>query len=201
MTAPPSRSRPLTRADLMSLETYSVERKAFRAAAIAHKRRRTIALGDHVTLLFEDRLTVQYQVQEMLRIERIFEAAAIQEELDAYNPLIPDGRNLKATLLIEYPDPAERALKLAELRGIEDRVYVQVADASRRFAHADEDLDRSNDSKTSAVHFLRFELDDGDRAALRSGAALAFGIDDPRLPLHVGIAEPQRAILIADLEH
>ena len=200
MTAPPNSNRRLTRADLMSLETYSVERRAFRAAAIAHKRSRTVRLGEHVTLLFEDRLTVQYQVQEMLRIERIFEAAAIQEELDAYNPLIPDGRNLKATLLIEYPDPAERALRLSELRGIEDRVYVQVADAPRRFAHADEDLDRSNDSKTSAVHFLRFELDDGDRAALRSGAALAFGIDDPRLPQQAAIPEPQRAILIAGLE-
>jgi hypothetical protein len=142
---------------------------------------------------------VQYQIQEMLRIERIFEAAGIQEELDAYNPLIPDGHNLKATLLIEYPDPDERALRLTELRGIEDRIYVQVAQGPRQFAFADEDMDRSNDTKTSAVHFLRFELDAAQHQALRAGAALAFGIDDARHPQHLTLSAEQRGTLVSDL--
>ena len=152
-----------------------------------------------MTLLFEDRLTVQYQVQEMLRIERIFEAQGIQGELDAYNPLIPDGHNFKATLLIEYPDPAERALRLTELRGIEDRIYVQVGDGGRQCARADEDMDRSNDTKTSAVHFLRFELDRAERSALHAGALLAFGIDDARYRQQHTLSAEQRSALIADL--
>ena len=147
-------------ADLMSLEQYARERAAFRERVLAHKRARTLAVGPHTTWLFEDRLTVQYQVQEMLRIERIFEPAGIQGELDAYNPLIPDGSNLKATLLVEYPDPAERQAALARLIGIEDRCYVAV-DAERCYALADEDLERENADKTSAVHFLRFELSAG----------------------------------------
>lgn len=189
----------LTRADLLSLESYAGQRTEFRARAMTHKRSRSVPLGAHMTLLFEDRLTVQYQVQEMLRIERIFEAQGIQEELDAYNPLIPDGHNFKATLLIEYPDPAERALRLTELRGIEDRIYVQVGDGTRQCARADEDMDRSNDTKTSAVHFLRFELDRGERSALHAGAPLAFGIDDPRYRQQHTLSAEQRSALIADL--
>jgi hypothetical protein len=188
----------LTRSDLLPLERYAVERPQFRARAIAHKKARALALGPHASLLFEDRLTVQYQVQEMLRIERIFEAAGIQDELDAYNPLIPDGRNLKATMLLEFPDPAERALRLAQLAGVEHRVYAQVAGAPRVFAHADEDLDRSTADKTSAVHFLRFEFPPAAIAALRAGAPLAIGIEDPRLPVQVDVPDATRAALLAD---
>jgi hypothetical protein len=188
----------LTRADLLGLERYATERPAFRTRAIAHKKQRSLALGTHASLLFEDRLTVQYQVQEMLRIERIFEAAGIQDELDAYNPLIPDGGNLKATMLLEFPDPAVRAERLAQLSGIEHRVYAQVAGHPRGFAHADEDLDRSTAGKTSAVHFLRFEFAPAAIAALRAGAALAIGIEDPRMPEHVDVPEPTRQALLAD---
>jgi hypothetical protein len=190
----------LTRADLLGLERYATERPAFRTRAIAHKKARSLALGAHASLLFEDRLTVQYQVQEMLRIERIFEAAGIQDELDAYNPLIPDGSNLKATLLFEFPDPDERARRLAQLAGIEHRVYAEVAGQARTFAHADEDLDRSTDEKTSAVHFLRFEFESAAIAALRAGAVLAIGIEDPRLPVQVAVPEATRAALIADFD-
>lgn len=188
----------LTRSDLLPLERYAAERPAFRARAIAHKKTRALPLGAHASLLFEDRLTVQYQVQEMLRIERIFEAAGIQDELDAYNPLIPDGQNLKATMLLEFPDPAERAERLAQLAGVEHRVYAQVAGEPRVFAHADEDLDRSTADKTSAVHFLRFEFTPSAIAALRGGAALAVGIEDPRLPVHVEVPGDTRASLLAD---
>ena len=162
--------------DLMSLEQYARSRPEFRSRVIEHKRRRTVAVGPHTTWCFEDRLTVQYQVQEMLRAERIFEADGIQEELDAYNPLIPDGTNLKATLLIEYPDPAERQQALARLKGIERRCYVAVGE-ERAFAIADEDLERENDEKTSAVHFLRFELTSAMIAGLRAERALAVGVD------------------------
>jgi hypothetical protein len=188
----------LTRSDLLPLERYAAERPAFRARAIAHKKTRALPLGAHASLLFEDRLTVQYQVQEMLRIERIFEAAGIQDELDAYNPLIPDGDNLKATMLLEFPDPAERAERLAQLAGVEHRVYAQVAGEPRVFAHADEDLDRSTADKTSAVHFLRFEFTPAAIAALRAGASLAIGIEDPRLPVHAEVPEGTRAALLAD---
>ena len=188
----------LTRADLMPLERYAAERAAFRSRAIAHKKLRALALGGNASLLFEDRLTVQYQVQEMLRIERIFEAAGIQDELDAYNPLIPDGGNLKATMLLEFPDPSERAERLAQLAGIEHHVYAQVAGQARCFAHADEDLDRSTADKTSAVHFLRFEFTPAAIAALREGAALAIGIEDPRMPVHVDVPEATRDALLAD---
>lgn len=188
----------LTRSDLHTLETYSSERVAFRRRVMAHKQARQVHLGPHVTLLFEDRLTVQYQIQEMLRIERIFEAAAIQQELDAYNPLIPDGANLKATMLIEYPEEAERRRALATLGGIEHRVYAATAEHDRVFAIADEDLDRSTDDKTAAVHFLRFEFAPAAILALRSGAGLSFGIDDARMPLRVDALDHVRDALTLD---
>lgn len=167
----------LTRNDLMSLEQYSTARKDFRAKVLDHKSRRTVAIGPNATWCFEDQLTVQYQVQEMLRVERIFEAAGIQEELDAYNPLIPDGSNWKVTFLLEFPDPAERKVRLAGLKGIEDRCWVQVAGYERVWAIADEDLDRENDEKTSAVHFMRFELTSEMSDAVKNGAAIGLGID------------------------
>ena len=188
----------LTRSDLLSLERYAIERAAFRARVIAHKKSRAVALGGHASLLFEDRLTVQYQVQEMLRIERIFEAAGIQEELDAYNPLIPDGSNLKATMLFEFPDPTERAERLSQLGGIENRVYAEVEGQPRLFANADEDLERSNADRTSAVHFLRFEFSPAAIAAFRNGAGLWFGIDDPRLPERVRVPAAVQSALSID---
>jgi hypothetical protein len=166
----------LAAADLMTLERYARERAAFRARVIAHKAARTVAIGPAMTWVFEDRLTIQYQVQEMLRIERIFEPEGIQEELDAYNPLIPDGGNWKATMMIEYPDPAERAVALARLRGIEDLCFVEVAGHARVMAVADEDLERENAEKTSAVHWLRFEIAPEARAAIRSGAGVTAGV-------------------------
>lgn len=169
--------RKLTAADLMSLERYARERPEFRSKIIDHKRSRTVQVGPHTTWCFEDRLTIQYQVQEMLRVERIFEPDGIEEELNTYNPLIPDGHNLKATLLIEYADPDERKVALAKLRGIEDRCWVEVEGCERVYAIADEDLDRENEEKTSSVHFLRFEFDDGMQRTLRSGAPLSIGID------------------------
>ena len=188
----------LTRADLLSLERYAGERTTFRARVIAHKKARCVALGANVSLLFEDRLTVQYQIQEMLRIERIFEAAGIQEELDAYNPLIPDGGNLKATMLFEFPDAVERAERLSRLGGIEGRVYAEVDGHSRAFAHADEDSDRSSDDRTSAVHFLRFEFTGDGIAALKAGAGLSIGIEDPRMPERVRIDDAMVAALVRD---
>src|SRR4249920_2127075 len=170
----------ITPDSLMTLEAYARARKEFRAQVLAHKKNRTVSLGEHVTLLFEDELTIRYQVQEMLRVERIFEEEGIQEELDAYNPLVPDGRNLKATLMVEYPDAEERHRKLAELIGIEDKVWVQVGTHERAWAIADEDLDRENEEKTSSVHFLRFELSEAMAQALKGGAPLAIGVDHPR---------------------
>jgi len=190
----------LTRADLFTLEAYAAERDAFRQRAIAHKRERTLALGPHVTLLFEDRLTVQYQVQEMLRIERIFEPEAIEEELAAYNPLVPDGSNLKATMLIEFPDEAERRLQLARLAGIEHQVYAEVEGHGRATTVADEDLERSSEGKTSAVHFLRFEFTPPQIAALREGAALGFGIDDDRMRVGATARGRTRDGLLADFD-
>jgi hypothetical protein len=190
----------LTPTDLFTLEAYARERPAFRARVLAHKQARSVPLGAHLTLLFEDRLTIQYQVQEMLRVERIFEAAGIDEELGAYNPLVPDGGNLKATLLFEYPDEAERRRALATLGGIEHHFIAQVDGFEPVPAHADEDLDRSTDDKTSAVHFLRFEFGRDEIAALRGGAALSFAIDDPRMPLRAGIDESLRGALLADFD-
>ena len=170
----------ITRDSLLTLEAYARERPQFRAKVMEHKKDRTLHLGEHVTLIFEDELTVRYQVQEMLRVERIFEEAGIQDELDAYNPLIPDGANWKATMLIEYPDVAERQRMLARLIGIEDRVWVQIEGHARVYAIADEDLERENADKTSSVHFLRFELDRAMAAAAKRGARLAVGVDHPQ---------------------
>jgi hypothetical protein len=168
---------PLTRNDLMSLEQYSTARKDFRAKVLEHKRNRSVAVGPNATWSFEDQLTMQYQVQEMLRVERIFEADAIQEELDSYNPLIPDGHNWKATFLLEFPDADERRERLSQLKGVEDRCWVQVAGFDRVWAIADEDLERENDDKTSSVHFLRFELSPQMCAQVKAGAAIGVGID------------------------
>lgn len=189
----------IERRSLLPLETYTRERNAFRVRVIEHKKHRTVHLGEHVTLLFEDELTIRYQIQEMLRIERIFEEEGIQHELDAYNPLVPDGSNLKATMMIEYPDVAERQRKLARLKGIEDRVWVQVAGFARVYAIADEDLERENEQKTSAVHFLRFEFDAGMRDALRRGAGLGLGVDHPEYQASVDTAAAVRAALAGDL--
>ena len=190
----------LVESDLLSLERYARERPEFRARVMAHKKNRQLSVGANAMWLFEDRLTVQYQVQEMLRSERIFEAEGIAEELEAYNPLIPDGRNWKATLLIEFPDPEERRVQLERLRGVEDRCWVQVVGCVRLFAIADEDLDRENETKTSAVHFLRFELDDAMIAGLKGGAALAVGIDHPNYRHEVAVvAANVRDALVADL--
>ena len=164
---------------LMTLEAYARNRKEFRAKVMAHKKDRSVALGDHVTLIFEDELTIRYQVQEMLRIERIFEQEGIQGELEAYNPLIPDGRNFKATMMIEYPDVDERRHALARLKGIEDRVWVQVEGCEKVHAIADEDLERETEEKTSSVHFLRFELTDEMAASLKYGVGLGIGVDHP----------------------
>jgi hypothetical protein len=190
----------LDESDLLSLERYSRERPDFRARVIAHKKNRQLNVGPNTMWLFEDRLTVQYQVQEMLRTERIFEAEGIAEELAAYNPLIPDGRNWKATLLIEYTDPEVRRVQLEKLRGIEDRCWVQVAGCQRRLAIADEDLERENETKTSAVHFLRFELDEAMIAALRGGATLAVGVDHPNYRHEIAAVSDQvRGSLLSDL--
>jgi hypothetical protein len=185
--------------DLYSLEQYARKRKDFRAQVLSHKRNRQIAIGPSTMWLFEDRMTIQYQIQEMLRAERIFEPEGIEEELEAYNPLIPDGQNWKVTLLIEFPDPDIRRVELAKLRGIEDRCFVQAAGFDRVFAIADEDLERENDEKTSSVHFLRFELAPAMIAALRSGAALSLGVDHPQYK-HVASPVPDavRTALIAD---
>lgn len=193
-----SRRGRLMPGDLMSLEQYARTRADFRARVIAHKRLRTVAVGPHTTWCFEDRLTVQYQIQEMLRAERIFEPRGIQDELDAYNPLIPDGSNLKATLLIEYTDPDERAVALTQLKGVERRCYLAVG-AARVYAIADEDLERENDSKTSAVHFLRFQLGAELRAQLIGGSALAFGVDHAAYSQQAAVGADVAAALLADL--
>jgi hypothetical protein len=177
-------------ASLMTLEAYAKVRKDFRANVMAHKKNRTVAVGPHVTLQFEDEMTMRYQIQEMLRAERIFEEAGIQDELDAYNPLIPDGSNWKATMMIQYADVAQRQKALAELIGIEDRVWVQVEGSPRVYAIADEDLERENDSKTSSVHFLRFELDPSMRQAVRAGAQIRIGVDHPRYQATVDAVPP-----------
>ena len=167
----------IARESLMTLEAYAKNRKEFRSKVLAHKKNRIVHLGEHVTLIFEDELTIRYQVQEMLRVEKIFEEQGIQDELDAYNPLIPDGRNLKATMLIEYEDAGERKAALATMKGIEDKVWIRVEGCPRVHAIADEDLDRENDEKTSSVHFLRFELTKEMADALKYGVGLAIGVD------------------------
>src|SRR5262245_41285184 len=190
----------IKRENLLSLESYARERNAFRARVIEHKKLRTVHLGEHLTLLFEDELTIRYQVQEMLRIERIFEDQGIQHELDAYNPLVPDGGNWKATMLIEYPDPEQRRRELARLKGVETRVWVRVAGSAPVYAIADEDLERENEEKTSSVHFLRFELDAASRQRLKQGAALAIGVDHPAYRAQLDpVPAPVRAALLQDL--
>jgi hypothetical protein len=186
--------------DLFSLERYARERVAFRTKVLEHKRARQLAVGPNTTWLFEDRLTVQYQIQEMLRAERIFEPEGIEEELAAYNPLIPDGQNWKVTLLIEFPEEQERRHQLTTLKGIEDHAWVQVSGHERVFAIADEDLERENEEKTSAVHFMRFELIGPMIASLRSGAALAVGFDHPHYEYSVPeVGAAIRRALVADL--
>ena len=190
----------ITRDSLMTLEAYSQVRPALRAAIIAHKKNRMVELGEHVALIFEDERTMRYQIQEMLRAERTFEASGIQDELDAYNPLVPDGTNWKATMMIQYPDPDERKLALARLKGIEDRVWVQVADQPKVFAIADEDLERETEEKTSSVHFLRFELDATSIAAAKAGSPIRMGIDLAAYPAEATtLAENIRAALVVDL--
>jgi Protein of unknown function (DUF3501) len=190
----------ITRESLLSLEAYAKARGEFRERVLAHKKSRTVHLGEHVTLLFEDELTVRYQIQEMLRIEKVFEEAGIVDELDAYNPLVPDGTNLKATMLIEYENPEERSAALARLIGIEHRVWIEVEGHPRVHAIADEDLPRETDTKTAAVHFLRFDLTPPMVTALRSGAGLGIGIDHPLYQAAVQTVAPAtRTALIADL--
>ena len=191
----------LTRNDLYSLEKYAEERDGFRNKVMAHKRDRRLSLGTNAALYFEDALTMQYQVQEMLRIERIFEAAAIDEELDAYNPLIPDGSNWKATFMVEFPDEGERRAMLTHLVGIENSVWLQVGGSEKIRAIADEDLERSDEEKTSAVHFLRFELDESQVQSIKDGARLSAGIDHENYQVDVlHVAENVRMSLIGDLD-
>src|SRR3970040_71143 len=190
----------ITHDSLMMLEAYARARPQFRARVMAHKKNRTLQLGGHVTLIFEDELTIRYQIQEMLRAERVFEDAGVQGELDVYNPLIPDGANWKATLMIEYPDVEERHRMLGRLIGIEDRVWVQGEGQARVYAIGDEDLERDNAEKTSAVHFLRFELDRAMARALTEGAGLAAGVDHPEYAATVASVGPaMSASLAADL--
>jgi Protein of unknown function (DUF3501) len=191
----------LDRTQLLSLEAYAAKRPQIRATIIAHKKPRRVEIGPHATLIFEDFLTMQYQVQEMLRAERIFEAAGIEEEIAAYNPLIPDGNNWKATFLIEYEDVDERRTALAQLIGVEHRVWVRIGSARPVFSIANEDLPRSNDEKTAAVHFLRFELTPAMITAAKAGAAIAIGIDHPALAYRLDpVPEATRATLVADLD-
>jgi len=191
----------LTRNDLMPLERYARERNDFRSRVLAHKKNRRVALGANAALYFEDRLTIQYQIQEMLRTERIFEAQGIEEELAAYNPLIPDGSNWKATFMLEYGNEQERHAALAQLIGIEEKVWVQVEGFPRIYAIADEDMSRSNAEKTSAVHFMRFEMTSEMAAAVKAGAALSAGIDHPQYQCLLDpLPEPVRATLSSDID-
>ena len=190
----------LKHSDLFSLEQYSRDRPAIRAKVMEHKRSRQVGVGPNVMWLFEDRITIQYQVQEMLRAERIFEQEGIEDELAAYNPLIPDGNNRKVTLLIEFPDENVRRVQLARLRGIEDRCWVQIAGQPRVFAIADEDLERENEEKTSSVHFLRFELTEPMIAAMKAGAALSLGVDHEQYRHEINPVSPAvQASLKGDL--
>ena len=189
----------ITRDSLMTLEAYAKIRKSSRAEAIAHRKLRSVALGEHLTLQFEDEQTIRRQIQEMLHIEKIFDEEGIQSELEAYGPLVPDGSNWKATMLLEYPDPHERKRELSRLIGVEDRMFVEVEGHPRVFAIADEDLDRENDEKTSSVHFLRFEFSPALRQAIRAGAAVRLGCDHTNYPAHVQIAPETLASLAGDL--
>ena len=190
----------LTRKDLYSLEAYSEMRDEFRKKVIAHKENRRLELGNHILLSFEDKLIMQYQIQEMLKAERIFEAAAIEEELEVYNPMIPDGTNWKATMLIQYPDVAERQRELTRLIGIEDLIWMQVNGCEKIYAIADEDLERANDEKTSAVHFMRFELEPEMITAVKSGATISAGVDHKNYQATVNpVSDELRKSLVSDL--
>ena len=190
----------ISRNSLMSLEEYASKRVEFRTRVMAHKHNRKVHLGEHVTLLFEDELTIRYQIQEMLRAERIFEEEGIVDELDAYNPLVPDGSNWKATMLIEYPDESERKKALARLIDIEDKVWVQVNGQAKAFSIADEDLERETEEKTSSVHFLKFELTARMKDALKQGQSLAMGIGHPNYQVTLEqVPEAVRQSLINDL--
>jgi hypothetical protein len=189
----------ITRSSLLSLEAYARIRKSSQAAVIAHRKLRTVLLGEHLSVQFEDETTIRRQIQEMLHIEKIFDEAGIEGEIEAYSALVPDGTNWKATMLIEYPDPNERKRELARLIGVEDRVFVEVEGHVRVYAIADEDLDRENDEKTSAVHFLRFELDPAARGAVRAGAAVRLGCDHTNYPAHTAIGQETLASLAGDL--
>ncbi|OFZ98032.1 MAG: hypothetical protein A3H35_00800 [Betaproteobacteria bacterium RIFCSPLOWO2_02_FULL_62_17] len=188
----------IRRENLLTLEAYAKERAAFRSRIIAHKKNRMVQIGAHLVLHFEDELTIRYQIQEMLRVEKIFEESGIQEELEAYNPLVPDGRNLKATMMLEYEDATERAKCLAGLIGIEDKVWMQAGDCPKTFAIADEDLDRENADKTSSVHFLRFEFDDVSVQALRTGSDLFVGVDHETYSGGVTVPAQVRQSLLRD---
>jgi hypothetical protein len=190
---------PITADSLMTLEAYSKARNEIKAQVIPHRRLRSVALGEHINVQFEDEKTIRYQIQEMLRIEKIFELDGINQEIEAYAPLVPDGTNWKATLLIEFPDPHERKRELARLIGVEDRLFVEVEGHARVYAIADEDLDRENDEKTSSVHFVRFELPPAARAAVRAGAAVRLGCDHANYPAHVSITPETLASLAGDL--
>ena len=189
----------ITRASLLTLEAYARIRKTSRAEAIAHRRLRSVGLGEHMTLQFEDEHTIRRQIHEMLHIEKIFDDAGIQAEIDAYVPLVPDGGNWKATMLIEYPDPHERKRELSRLIGVEDRLFVEVEGHARVWAIADEDLDRDNDEKTSSVHFVRFEFGSAQREAIRAGARVKIGCDHTNYPAHVEVAPQTLACLAGDL--
>ncbi|MBK9362093.1 MAG: DUF3501 family protein [Rubrivivax sp.] len=189
----------ITRDSLLTLEAYSKIRKSSKPEAIAHRKRRSVALGEHMTLQFEDEQTIRRQIQEMLHIEKIFDEEGIQSEIDAYGPLVPDGSNWKATMLLEYPDPHERKRELARLIGVEDRLFVEVEGQGRVYAIADEDLDRENAEKTSSVHFVRFEFGDAQRQAIRAGAAVKIGCDHTNYPAHVAVAPETLASLAGDL--
>ena len=190
----------ITRESLMSLEAYAKARPEFRAKAMAHKRLRTVHIGEHVTLLFEDETTIRYQIQEILRVEKQFEEQGILDELEAYNPLVPDGRNFKATMMIEYTDEAERRIALTKLKGIEDKTWVQVEGSKKVYAIADEDLKRENETKTSAVHFVRFQLTEEMAAALKYGVTLSMGVDHANYVASADIASATRTALAADLK-
>ena len=190
----------IRRESLLTLEAYARERTDFRARVIEHKKHRTVQLGDSVTLIFEDELTIRYQIQEMLRVERIFEEQGIQDELETYNPLVPDGRNFKATMMLEYVDPEERQRWLAKLIGIEDKVWIQVRGFERVWAIADEDLARENEQKTSSVHFLRFELTDAMAQVLKSGLGLSIGIDHPQYRAILEVSAAVCDALVKDLD-
>ena len=190
---------PITAESLMTLEAYAKARKEIKAQVIPHRRLRSVALGEHINVQFEDEKTIRYQIQEMLRIEKIFEPDGIAHEIEAYAPLVPDGTNWKATMLIEYPDPHERKRELARLIGVEDRLFVEVEGHARVYAIADEDLERENDEKTSSVHFVRFELPAAARAAVRAGASVRLGCDHANYPAHVSITPETLASLAGDL--